>query len=233
MRRIVFAITALLIVFGFVVLFEDISKALFTVRVGEATGRDVQLSLEGIGSSKGLSGTGQNRKVIQPGFVDQGSGFVDQGRSWVPGSESRFFNSDFVSTEKGLPRQSLDMLRMAQTRQMLSAYTRSLHVRATQAGIPPHQAARLSSEVASVALSAQVAGVPPAQTVATTRLFGEKALSSSLREQKKLSFMSTARTGSVGGAAGQVGAPAVVRMTQVSRQQHTQQAIQRMMYSQK
>ncbi len=218
---------SLVVVFALIVFLNDVLKDPLTVQVGDATSTDMPLSSQETGSLQGLSEAGQGRKAIQPGFVDQG-------RSWVPGSESRFFNSDFVSTEKGLPRQSLDMLRMAQTRQMLAAYTRSLQVRATQAGIPPHQAARLSAEVASVALSAQVAGVAPAQTLATTRLFGEKALSSSLREQKKLSFISTARTGSVGGAAGQVGVPpAVVRMTQVSRQQHTQQAIQRMMYSQK
>lgn len=226
MQKKVLVSASLVVVFALIVFLNDVLKDPLTVQVGDATSTDMPLSSQETGSLQGLSEAGQGRKAIQPGFVDQG-------RSWVPGSDSRFINSDFVSTEKGLPRQSLDMLRMAKTRQMLAAYTRSLQVRATQAGIPPHQAARLSTEVASVALSAQVAGVPPAQTVATTRLFGEKALSSSLREQKKLSFMSMARTGTVGGAAGQVGAPAVVRMTQVSRQQHTQQAIQRMMYSQK
>jgi len=228
MQKKVLVSASLVVVFALIVFLNDVLKDPLTVQVGDATSTDMPLSSQETGSLQGLSEAGQGRKAIQPGFVDQG-------RSWVPGSESRrkFINSDFVSPEKGLPRQSLDMLRMAKTRQMLAAYTRSLQVRATQAGIPPHQAARLSTEVASVALSAQVAGVPPAQTVATTRLFGEKALSSSLREQKKLSFMSMARTGTVGGAAGQVGAPAVVRMTQVSRQQHTQQAIQRMMYSQK
>ena len=131
-------------VFALIVFLNDVLKDPLTVQVGDATSTDMPLSSQETGSLQGLSEAGQGRKAIQPGFVDQG-------RSWVPGSESRFFNSDFVSTEKGLPRQSLDMLRMAQTRQMLAAYTRSLQVRATQAGIPPHQAARLSAEVASVA----------------------------------------------------------------------------------
>ena len=227
MRRIVFAIAALLIVFGLVVFLEDISKALFTVRVGEATGRDVQLSLEGIGSSKGLSGTGQGRKAIQPGFVDQG-------RIWVPGSEQWRKPIDPVPAKGHAPSRSIDMLSAARTRQMLSAYTRSLQVRATQAGIPRHQAARLSVQVAKVAWKAQLAGLPSGEAIGMARLFGEKALSSAVKEQRELSVLARTRTAMVGGKAQQGGTPRApsVRISQVLRQQQRQETRLRMLHEQ-
>ncbi len=232
-RNIALVSASVVLVFGLVVFLNYLLKAPLTVQVGEATSIDIGLSPGESGSLRDLSGAGQGQ--VQ-GSQPIKRGLADQRGSWVPGSDPRGIasNSDYVSARKGGPVQSLDRLTVAQTRQMLSAYTRSLQLRAAQAGIPPHLAARLSAEVASVAVSTQVAGANPAQTIATTRLFGETALSSSLRVQQKLLFISTANTGTVGGRTGQFGAPpaGVRNMTQVLKQQQKQQAIHTMIHSQ-
>ena len=220
MRKRVLVTASLFLLFGLIVFLNDASRALFTERTGNTTGEDAQLAPEETGSLKGLSGAGQERKAIKPGFVDQG-------RRWVPGSGElrKSIDSQFVPAQKNMTLQSLGMLGLAQTREMLSPYTRSLQVRAIQAGIPPHQAARLSAEAAEVATRAQLAGVPPAEAARTARLFGEKALSSSVKKQERLSFMTGAGTATVGGRAQPAGRSReefVSRIQVLRRQQRLQ-----------
>lgn len=181
MSRTVLVLASLVIVLSFIVLLKDIPKALFTARAGDATRGDVR-SLPGeTRSSKGLSGIGQEGKAIR-------SDLVSQERSQVQASEQerKPIYSLFAPPERDTPLQNVDMPNVAQTQQILLPYLGSLRLRAIQAGIPPHQVAQLSADVAAVAWTAQLAGVPPAEAVGVARSFGERALSSS---RQKLSFV--------------------------------------------
>lgn len=177
MSRKVLVIASLVIAFSLTVLLRDISRALFTARAGDATRGDVR-SLPGeTRSSKGLSGIGQEGKAIR-------SDLVSQERSQVQASEQerKPIYSLFAPPERDTPLQNVDMPNVAQTQQILLPYLGSLRLRAIQAGVPPHQVAQLSADVAAVAWTAQLAGSPPAQAVGAARFFGESALSSSRRE---------------------------------------------------
>ncbi len=211
MRRIVFASAFLVIVFGLVVFLQDISRVLFTVRVGDATGGDVQPLPEDTGSFKGLSSTEQKKKGIQ-------SGVPSQERKWVQVSEQRRMAIEFLSAQRKRngPSPNTDRLSLGQTRQRLLPYTKSLQLRATQAGMPPYPAARLAAEVAEVAFRAQLAGASPAQAIGTARVFGEKALSSSMRRQQAVNLRAE-----------------LVRKSEVLRQEQRRETIQRMKRAQK
>ncbi len=211
MRRIVFASAFLLSVFGLALFLGNISKAVLTIGVGEATGEDEPLLSEEAGSFKGPSSTQQRRKRIP-------SGVPSQERQWAAVSEQQRKATALLSAQRKRngPSPSTDRLSLGQTRQMLLPYTKSLQMRATQAGLPRHPAARLAAEVAEVALRAQLAGASPAQAIGTARVFGEKALGSSIRRQQAVNLRSE-----------------LVRKSEVLRQEQRRETIQRMKRLQK
>ncbi len=181
------------VVFVLIVFRSDVPRDPLTVRRGEATSTDRPLSSEETDSFQGLPGSEQTRGVIQPGFVDQ-----EKRQAPVFEQRRRPNSSLLVPRQRAGAGQRFDVPRMAQTRQMLLPYMRSLRLRATQAGLPPDQVARISAEVTAVAWRAQSEGVPTAQAVGTARRFGDKALNSSERQLERLSVISGVGRAAVG-----------------------------------
>ena len=216
MRKRVLITAFLFLLFGLIAFLNDVPRDPLTVGRGDATSTDMPLSSEETDSFKELPGAEQKRGAIQ-------SGFVDQEKRQAPAFEQRRKpNSSLLVPKQGAGAgQRSDVPRMAQTRQMLLPYMRSLRLRATQAGLPPHQVARISAEVTAVAWRAQAAGVPAAQAVGSARRFGDKALNSSEMELERLSVISGVGRAAVGGGAQQMGNPgeAFVRRIQAYQQQ--------------
>ncbi|MDA2934712.1 hypothetical protein MYX82_10275 [Acidobacteria bacterium AH-259-D05] len=220
MRRKPLATLCLVAVFGVIVFLTDIPKNLFTVRVADSTKGDVRLSPDQIDSLQGAAGKAQRRKAIEPGFVVQKKRPAQVSEEWGKPIDPLLF-----ALKRDGALESFDMPSMAKTRHILRPYVRSLRLRGAQAGMSPRQVARLSAQVAAVAWRAQLVGTTPAEAVGKARSFGEKALSSAVKEQNKLSLMVGAGRATVGVGTGRSGTPpnGLVRVTQRLRQQQREQ----------
>ena len=202
MRKRVLIPASLFLVFVLIVFLSDVPRDQLTVRRGDATSTDMTLSSKETDSFKGLSGAEQKRNTIQ-------SGFVDREKRQAPASEQwRKPNSSLLVPKQraGTPGE-FEVSRVAQIRLMLLPYMRSLRLRARQAGLPPHQVARIAGEVTALAWKAQFAGVPAVEAVGTARRFGDKALSSVEMELERLSVISRVGRAAVGGGAQQTWNP--------------------------